>query len=131
MRKLSQAQLLVRSALAGLISMASFAAGALAANGTSIGDLDTNFTIQRVELIITTLVCWFARIAVIGLVVMMVFYGVQMVWSGGNENRYTSARKGFGWSLVGALVIFGAYTIVATAAYVAGVKAVGFTILNC
>lgn len=120
------------SIIAGLIAMFAFTVGAYAASdGGVFGNIDTEFTVERVMAILTGLVCWFSRIVVIGLVAMIVFYGVQMIWSGGNPTTYGSARKGFWYSVLGAVVIFGAYSIVATAAYAAGAKITGFTILSC
>ncbi len=117
---------------AGMIAMLAFTAGAYAASdGGVFGDINTEFTVERVMGILTGLVCWFARIAIIGLVVMMTFYGVQMIWSRGEPTIFGKAKKGFSMSVVGALVIFGAYTIVATAAYAAGAKIEGFTVLTC
>lgn len=117
--------------LSGLIAMVAFTAGSYAASGGVFGDIDTEFTVERVLAILTSLACWFSRIAILGLVVMVVFYGVQMMWSGGNPTTYGNAKKGFWYSMIGAIVIFGVYSIIATAAYVAGANVESFTVLSC
>ena len=75
-----------------------------------------DLTIQSVFGIITGLVCWFSRVALILMVVFIVYYGLQFMFARGDPTKVTAAKKSFGWGLVGVLVILGTYTIIATIA---------------
>lgn len=75
-----------------------------------------DLTIQGVFGIITGLVCWFTRFALILIVVYIVIYGIKFMMAQGNPTKYEEAKKSFTWGLVGVLVILGTYTIIATVA---------------
>jgi hypothetical protein len=83
--------------------------------GSSLG-LGGNFTIQSVLGIITGLACWLSRMAIAIIVIMIVFYGFQFMTSQGDPTKYGSARKSLMWAIVGAIVILGTYTIIASVA---------------
>ncbi len=53
-------------------------------------------------------------------VLAFVIYGIMMATSRDNVDRYKKARTGLIYSGVGALIIFGVYTILATVRGVAG-----------
>ncbi len=80
--------------------------------------------------IVVGLACWFSRIAILVLTGSIVFYGLQAMASRDNPTAYAAAIKSFNYALVGALVIFGAYTIIATVAHSVGAE-VSRTPLHC
>ena len=90
---------------------------ALAQTDLSVG---TNLTIQRVFGIITGLVCYFSQAAMMAIVIALVFYGIKFATSRGNPEAFTAAKKGLQSALVGAIIILGTYTIIATVANAAG-----------
>lgn len=91
--------------------------GALTA-GAEEGDEfpGVDLTIQSVFGIITGLVCWFTRVALIFMVVMVVYYGIQFMLARADATKFGDAKKSFTYGMVGILVILGTYTIIATIA---------------
>ena len=75
-----------------------------------------DLTIQSVFGIITGLVCWFTRFALILIVVYIIIFGIKFMMSQGNPTKYEEAKKSFTWGLLGVLIILGTYTIIATVA---------------
>lgn len=73
-----------------------------------------DISVQSLFGIITGLACWATRFVMILMVVMIIWYGLQMMISQGNETKFGTARKSLGYAVVGILVIMGAYTIIAT-----------------
>ncbi len=71
-------------------------------------------TIQSVFGIIAGLACWSTRFVTVIMVVMIVWYGFQMMVAQSNETKFADARKSLGYAVVGMIVILGAYTIIAT-----------------
>ena len=90
----------------------------MAATSTVGGGLQNapgiNLTIQSLFGIVTGLACWSTRFVTIVMVVMIVWYGFQMMAAQGNETKFTTARKSLGYAGVGMIVVLGAYTIIAT-----------------
>ena len=95
-----------------LVSLAAFAAKA--ADGDEFPGVD--LTIKSVFGIITGLVCWFTRVALIFMVAMVVYYGIQFMLARADATKFGDAKKSFTYGLVGILVILGTYTIIATIA---------------
>ena len=91
---------------------------AIAAEDNGIGNLKgvENLTIQRVFDIIQGLACWFSRVAIIFVVIAILFYGIQMIMSGSSSDRFSKARTGLLYAVIGTLVIFATYTIIASVA---------------
>lgn len=87
---------------------------ARAAEGDEFPGVD--LTIQSVFGIITGLVCWFTRVALIFMVVMVVYYGIQFMLARADATKFGDAKKSFTYGMVGILVILGTYTIIATIA---------------
>jgi hypothetical protein len=87
-------------------------------NPTSPAGID--LTAERVVSILTGLSCWFARIAVSLFAMAIVFYGIQIVLSRGNPEKFTSAKKSLGVAIIGGFVILGVYVIIATVANALG-----------
>lgn len=54
------------------------------------------------------------QLAELGVVAALVWYGLQMVLSRGDAARFTSAKNGVMLAIVGGIIIFGVYTILAT-----------------
>ncbi len=71
-------------------------------------------TYERVLEILDNLVGFILRMSGVAAVIVTIYYGVRMVMAGGDEAAYAKARQGFTWALIGSLVIFGVYTIIAT-----------------
>ncbi len=95
------------SAVPVLASTSSISAGLANAPGV-------NLTIQSLFGIVAGLACWSTRFVTIIMVVMIVWYGFQMMAAQSNATKFTEARKGLGYAVVGMIVILGAYTIIAT-----------------
>src|SRR3989344_1759803 len=54
--------------------------------------------------------------ALIGLpivVIMFIWTGAQFVFAGGDEKKLTAAKQSFFWTIIGALLVLGAYVIAA------------------
>ncbi|MBP9822256.1 MAG: hypothetical protein KBC81_02330 [Candidatus Pacebacteria bacterium] len=75
-----------------------------------------NLTIQGLMGIVQGLACYSTQLVTIVMVVVIVWYGFQMMASQGNQTKFTNARKSLGYAVVGMIVILGAYTIIATVA---------------
>lgn len=91
---------------------------ALAATSTVGGGLANapgiDLTIQSLFGIVSGLACWSTRFITVVMVVMIVWYGFQMMASQSNATKFTEARKSLGYAVIGMIVILGAYTIIAT-----------------
>jgi hypothetical protein len=73
-----------------------------------------NLTIQSLFGVIAGLACWSTRFVTIIMVVMIVWYGFQMMLAQSNTTKFANARKSLGYAVIGMIVILGAYTIIAT-----------------
>ena len=73
-----------------------------------------NLTIQSLFGAVAGLACWSTRFVTIIMVVMIVWYGFQMMLSQANVTKFETARKSLGYAVIGMVVILGAYTIIAT-----------------
>lgn len=73
-----------------------------------------NLTIQSLFGIVEGLACWATRFVTVVMVVMIIWYGFQMMAAQSNETKFKDARKSLGYAVVGMIVILGAYTIIAT-----------------
>jgi hypothetical protein len=83
-------------------------------------EIGVDLTIDGIFNIITGLACWLARIAGPLMVIAVVLYGLQMMWAQGDPSKFNEAKKSFFYALLGMLVIFGVYTIIATVANAVG-----------
>lgn len=92
-----------------------------------------DLTIQGVYGIITGLVCWFSRFALIAMVIAVIVYGMQFMTSRANPEKFAKAKKSLTWGLVGIIVILGTYTIIATVANAINPSATysNFMPINC
>ena len=62
--------------------------------------------------LLSKLSCWFLRLGIIALGVMMIVYGLLFLKSKGSSTEFSNAKKAFGWGIVGGLVIMGVFTII-------------------
>lgn len=90
-------------------------------NGTTqqiIGGLGNSpgvsLSAQRVYEIVLRLSCWLAEISLVIMVIAILIYGLMFMWARGNPQAFSQAKSTFVWGIVGCLVIFGTYTIIAT-----------------
>lgn len=75
-----------------------------------------NLTIQSLFGIVAGLACWSTRFVTVIMVVMIIWYGFQMMAAQSSDTKFAEARKSLGYAVVGMIVILGAYTIIATVA---------------
>jgi hypothetical protein len=90
---------------------------ALGAHAQSPGQ---DLSIQRVMSILVGLACWMTRIGVIICIIGIAFYGIMFLTAQGSPEAYGKAKQGLTWGIVGVLVIFGTYTIIASVAVFVG-----------
>jgi hypothetical protein len=81
------------------------------------------FTYDRLVSIVAGLVKTILQLGTIAAVAAVIWYGLQMVLARGDATKYSTAKKGLSLALVGAVIIFGVYTIIATIQ--SGVESVG------
>lgn len=73
-----------------------------------------DITIQSLFGIVAGLACWATRFIMVVMVVMIIWYGFQMMAAQGSDTKFTTAKKSLGYAVIGIIVILGAYTIIAT-----------------
>src|SRR3989338_10704156 len=56
--------------------------------------------------------CWLLRFAIISVSIAMIFYGILFLKGRGSPQGMTYAKKSLMWGLIGALIIFGVFTII-------------------
>ena len=71
-------------------------------------------TVQSLFFTIEGLACWASRFVMIVMVIMIVWYGTQMMAAQGNDTKFTAARKSLTYAVIGILIVMGTYTIIAT-----------------
>lgn len=85
---------------------------------TTAGDFSktpgVDITIQSLFGMVTGVACWATRFIMIVMVIVIVWYGFQMMSSQGNDTKFTGAKKSLTNAVIGMVVILGAYTIIAT-----------------
>jgi hypothetical protein len=104
------------SAISGML-LSFVPALAAAANSTqdSLANAPgVNLTIQSLFGIVEGLACWATQFITVVMVIMIVWYGFQMMAAQSNSTKFADARKSLGYAVVGMIVILGAYTIIAT-----------------
>ena len=80
------------------------------------GQPGVDITIQSLFGILTGLACWATRFVMVIMVVMIVWYGFQMMASQGNDTKFKDARKSINYAIIGIFVVMMTYTIIATVA---------------
>jgi len=71
-----------------------------------------DFTFDRVVNIAYGLIQFLFTVGWWIAVIMIVWFGLQMMISGSNAERYTGARRGLTWAIIGLAVIIGANILV-------------------
>jgi hypothetical protein len=79
-------------------------------------DIFQNVTLEMIVGALTTLVCYAGATGIILMIITILFYGTQFLSARGDPSIITQSRKSILSWLVGALVIIGAYIILATIA---------------
>ena len=104
-----------RTSITILILVAALAAALpVSAAFSPVPSPSSGMTYERVIEIVDRVVGFILQMSGIAATVVTIYYGIRMVMAGGDEAAYANARKGFTWALIGSLVIFGVYTIIAT-----------------
>lgn len=73
-----------------------------------------DITVQSLFGALTGLACWLTRFVLVIMVIMIIWYGLQMMAAQGSDVKFTSAKKSLWHAVIGIAVILGAYTIIAT-----------------
>ena len=81
--------------------------------------------------IVVGLSCWLTRVAFTLTIIFVIIAGLRFVAAQGNPSKYQEAVKNFQTVLLGILVIYGAYVIIATVAHAVGVTDFSFIPLVC
>lgn len=76
--------------------------------------LAADYTYQGMLNILYNLVEFLLRIAAFACVAVLAWFGLKMVLSRGDQTKFADAKKGLTWAIIGTVVIFGVYTIIAT-----------------
>lgn len=79
-------------------------------------DLEANDVIN----IVIGLSCWLTRVAFTLTVIFVIWIGFKFMAAQGNQTKYTAAVTSFKNALLGILVIYGVYVIIATVAHAVG-----------
>ena len=90
-----------------------------------------DLTIQKVASIITGFACWATRIIIPVIVIFLIYYGLRMILSRGDPTKFNDAKKGLFYAILGIIVIFGTYTIIATVANALGANYSAVIPLKC
>ena len=90
-----------------------------------------DLTLDKLKNLIQGLACWLINIALVLIVIAVVFYGIQFLFSRGDPNQITKARESLKYAIIGIVVILGAYTIIASIGNFITEGAYVFRPLNC
>ena len=90
-------------------------------------DLEANDVIN----IVIGLSCWLIRVAFTLTVIFVIIAGFKFMAAQGNQTKYGEAVKNFQNVLLGILVIYGVYVIIATVAHAVGIVNFSFIPLVC
>ena len=88
-------------------------------------------TVQFLFNILQGIACWSVRFGMILVGIMIVIAGIMYFLSRGNTQKMTDAKKTLTWGVVGAMVIFGVFTIIYSVAVIIGVEYSFFQTLSC
>ena len=79
-------------------------------------DLEANDVIN----IVIGLSCWLTRVAFVLTGIFVIWVGLKVMAAQGNQTKYGEAVTSFKHTLLGILVIYGVYVIIATVAHAVG-----------
>ena len=104
-------------ALASTLFFAAIPTIAATSNGVDVsGAPGIDITINSLFNILAGLACWGSRFAMIFMVIVILWYGIQFMLAQGDPGKFGKARTSLMHAVIGILVIMGAYTIIATVA---------------
>jgi hypothetical protein len=83
---------------------------ALSASATTVEP----FTYERLKSMAFSLAQTFTELVGMALVAGVVFYGIRMVTARGDETAFRTAKAGLTNAMIGALIVYGAHTLIAT-----------------
>ncbi len=81
--------------------------------------------------IVVGLSCWLTRVAFTLAIIFVILAGFRFMAAQGNQTKYGEAVKNFQTVLLGILVIYGVYVIIATVAHAVGITDFSFIPLVC
>lgn len=81
--------------------------------------------------IMTGLACWLGRVATVGVLIFVILAGLRFMAVRGDPKAFTDAVTNFKRVLLGILVIYGVYVIIATVANAVGITDFSFIPLVC
>ncbi|MBI2065440.1 MAG: hypothetical protein HYT62_05350 [Candidatus Yanofskybacteria bacterium] len=90
-----------------------------------------DLSFQDINQIVIGLACWLARVASLLAAIFVIWAGLKFVTAGGDPKKYQSAKDNFKAVLLGILVIYGVYVIIATVAHAVGITDFSFIPLVC
>lgn len=90
-----------------------------------------NLSAQDLTSIIIGLACWLARIGTLLPVIFIILAAFKFMTAGGEPKKYQDAKNNFKTVLLGILVIYGVYVIIATVANAVGITDFSFIPLVC
>ena len=100
--------------------------------GNPLGDFPgEDLSFQDINQIVIGLACWLARTASLLAVIFVIWAGLKFVTAGGDPKKYQSAKDNLKAVLLGILVIYGVYVIIATVANAVGITDFSFIPLVC
>ncbi len=76
--------------------------------------MSSGLTYQGLMTTLYTLLQAILRIADLGAIIAIIWFGLQMALARGDATKFNDAKKGLLYAIIGAIVIFGVYTILAT-----------------
>lgn len=89
------------------------------------------FTVTTLVSLISRLICYLIRFAIIAVLVAFIIYGLMFLKSRGSPQEFGGAKKAFIWGLVGGLVIFGVFTIILSVANIIGTNDQILKLVRC
>ena len=96
------------------VALAWLPVGTSLAATTNTGSPGIDLTIQNLLGILNGLVCIVSEAAVVIIVLALIFYGLQFLFSKGDAKKYEDAKTAFKYGLIGIIIVIGTYTIIAT-----------------
>ena len=100
--------------------------------GNPLGDFPgEDLSFQDISQIVIGLACWLARAASFLAAIFVIWAGLKFMTAGGDPKKYQGAKDNFRAVLLGILVIYGVYVIIATVANAVGITDFSFIPLVC
>jgi hypothetical protein len=91
----------------------------------------TPFSLQNLYNLLSGLACYLIRFAIIFTAIMFIIYGISFLSSRGSSQGMISAKTALTRGIIGALVVFGVFTIILTVANIVGVNYPILNMISC